>query len=1166
MRERSSIASLFKLDARFVRSVNLERDFNDARALDGYVLVPTLEAAIDRIVSGLRPSSGQRAWRITGDYGAGKSSFGVALARLLSGDKQTPPWLEKALSSRRHGVEKPRMFPVLVTGSREGLAAALSRALLAAIDALHRDVVPAELQRIKKRVLRAKTDDRAALEALTEFCSFVVSKRKRTGVLLVIDEMGKLLEFAALHPDRSDVYLLQQLAEHASRSGDRPLVVVGLLHQGFRAYADALPVAAQQEWAKVAGRFEEILFDQPLENVAALAVRALNITPTAVDRDLMRASASELRKSASLGWYGAATLHTANVDGAGIYPLHPTVLPVAVRFLRRFGQNERSFFGLLLSDEPFGVQAFSHRAPGPKTWYRVSDFYDYVRANWGHSLGGRSYQSQWLRIVEIIDGSLDLSDSDRDLLKTVGLLNLLDSDDLRATAESIAVCVGISDSAAADAVKRLREARMLFDRGSTGGLCLWPHSSVDLERARELAEQALGPVDRVSPLLAAELDTTPVVARRHYVERGTLRHFEVRYVAASQARDALRTPLAADGLLLILLPDTRAEHAQALQYAQCDEVRARPEVIVGVSDPVSGLAGVVQDVQCWQWVLRNTPELTHDRYAAAEVVRQVEAAKLALAERASRFVGFANGASAVQMRWFHCGLASPIYSARELLRRVSEVCDDLYADGPFVTNELLNRRSLSSAAARARTLLIEAILERADKEGLGLPTAKAPPERAVYLSILQAGRVHRAVGRSYAIAEPANKDPLNLKPSLRRIRDILRTAGDGRVTAAAIMAELRRPPYGIRDGLIPLILAIYVKAHEHELAFYEDGAFITRLTGAEFLRLTKAPDSFAIQYCRVEGIRSEVFEQLLAVLDLTVPADRSPELLDVVTPLCEFAARLPPFTARTNRTSARSRAVRDALVRAEEPGPLLFVQLPRACGLPEFDTSRSPGGQRVTEFVAVLRGALDELRDAYSALLQRIVAAIGHSFGLDARLESLRAPLARRAQAVMTCVREPRLKGFCLRLADAMLPADRWIESVASFVREKPPERWLDGDEAAFAESLAALADTFRRVESMAFGRDGVDNPSAVRVVLTRADGTERNQVLHLTDVEVRMADDLVVKLVEMLRPHKHIGLVAATRIVWDALAQNEVQGGVSSAAPIDTARTSAQLDAARDG
>ena len=215
-----------------------------------------------------------------------------------------------------------------------------------------------------------------------------------SGVLLVLDELGKFLEYASLHPDQEDVYVLQRLAESAARSGDYPLMVVGLLHQGFRTYAERLPSTARLEWDKVAGRYEEIAFDQPLAHVSALVVGALNVDVDQVPRDVRVASRGVQNATAATGWCGTVGEFAPPVS---LYPLHPTVLPVLVRFFALYGQHERSLFSFLLSSEPFGLQAFADRVASRENWYRLPDFYDYVRAVFGHRLAGTSYRSHWLR-------------------------------------------------------------------------------------------------------------------------------------------------------------------------------------------------------------------------------------------------------------------------------------------------------------------------------------------------------------------------------------------------------------------------------------------------------------------------------------------------------------------------------------------------------------------------------------------------------------------------------------------------------------------------------------------------------------------------------------------------------------------------------------------------
>ena len=69
-----AIADFFRVPTRFLRSVQLERDFHDVAALEQYVVTPYMAEAFRRIAAGLRANSGSRAWRITGDYGVGNTN------------------------------------------------------------------------------------------------------------------------------------------------------------------------------------------------------------------------------------------------------------------------------------------------------------------------------------------------------------------------------------------------------------------------------------------------------------------------------------------------------------------------------------------------------------------------------------------------------------------------------------------------------------------------------------------------------------------------------------------------------------------------------------------------------------------------------------------------------------------------------------------------------------------------------------------------------------------------------------------------------------------------------------------------------------------------------------------------------------------------------------
>jgi hypothetical protein len=1148
------ISDLFQVPSRFLRSVHLERDFDDPSALDGYIVTPSTVAGLQRLISGLRPRSGQRAWRVTGDYGSGKSSFGLVLAHLLSADRAVlPSNLRDAVDFEALGVEEPLLVPVLVTGAREGVPAALLRGLRRATDLLQRRSrrPPAAVQRLAQRLqslAASEPADDVVLEAATDLCEYVVASGRGTGLLVILDELGKFLEYAALHPDREDVYLLQRLAEVAARSGDRPLLVVGLLHQGFHFYAEQLPTTARQEWEKVAGRFEELIFSPPLEHTAALIAGALNVDSVRLPSGTAAYARRAMEQALALGWYGAgANSLQLLAEAPRLYPVHATVLPCLTRMLARFGQNERSLFGFLLSSEPSALQDFATQPACVGSFYRLHDLYDHVRATFGYRLAGQSYRNSWLRISELIDGAGEEDDLALRVLKTVGLLNLLDAEHMIASREAIVLGVSDEDQDAGAqveaAIEDLRARRLLYDRGLAGGYCLWPHTSVDLEKAFEAAGRAVGSAVNVSGVVAARLDARSIVARRHYLATGTLRHFEVRYAAAGQVDAELARSSSADGVILVPLCDTPSEREEVLRFAASPSLRHRKEVLIAVPRPLVSLAGAVQDAMRWEWVAENTPELNHDAHAAAEVARQVEAARGALVRQLTYFVGLHTPGGGGGLVWYHRGESVHVQNGRGLLAYLSDVCDDVYDSGILLPNELINRRTLSAAAAGARTRLIERLLESPGEPRLGLDSEKAPPEKSIYLSLLHAGNVHRQIDGSWVIAEPEPElDPCRLRPSFERLIAALEERPYLKLTPVQLWDELRRPPYGVRDGVLPILLAVFAKAHEHELAFYENGSFLPRIGGPEFLRLVKSPETFHLQLSRVPGVRAELFERLLSVLGFEGPNCRRAQLLDVVTTLCVFAAQLPEYVRKTKSVSVRARAVRSALLQAKEPVTLLLNDLPIACGIEPFGSESLSDEEHARTFVHSLRDVIDELRGAYSALRARIADGLADAFDVQGPVAEVRRRVSARSADIVVAIREPRMKAFSRRLCDDALAEEEWLESLASFVRSKPPARWMDTDESAYVDEIRELVRTFERVESVTtqqLGERRVGEP-AVRVIVTGSDGNEADAVVFVTEQEDRETHTLEETLSRLLPASRRLRLAAVTRLLSRILAEGK--------------------------
>lgn len=1142
---KTRMADLFQVRSRFMRSAHLERDFRDPEALKGYVLTSSAKAGLERLARSLTQRSAERAWRLTGDYGTGKSSFALALAHIFEGqDTVLPPELRRSVDFRGLGVERPNLLPVLVTGSRSHVGTAILEALSRALEeAWPRGRRP---QIVEKAKAAARHGDQrsadAAVSLLTEAASYLRESGKASGVLLILDELGKFLEHAALHPERQDIYFLQTLAEAAARSREAPVVVVGLLHQGFQAYAEDLSPSAQKEWEKIAGRYQEILFDQPLEQASVLVANALNVREAKLPPGVAKELGRDMARALDLGWYGPGAGREALLGiASSLYPIHPTVLPVLVRLFSRFGQNERSLYSFLLSDEPHALQTFARQPATAGSFYRIHHLYDYAREAFGHRLAVQSYRSHWNQIESVVESFPRNDERALEVLKTVAVLNLIDSPNHLATEETAPLAVAGADPVATKRVKAtLRELQrgkaVLYFRGAAGGYCLWPHTSVNLERAYQEAYKAVPAATRVSTTIRSDLETRPVVARRHYIETGNLRHFAIEYAPPADLPALLeRGPQGADGQILVALCESPEEREEAIAFARGASLKNSEQVLVAVPQPLRGLASLLAEVQRWEWVGRNIPELAHDSFAQEEVSRQLAAARQVLEKRVRTYIGIRQFGEKTDLQWFYRGKPAPVHGGRELLEQLSMVCDKVFNNAPRFRNELVNRHALSSAAAAARLRLIEQVLTAAGEPLLGMDSAKKPPEMSMYLSVLKAAGLHREEDGVWRIAEPpAGEDTSNVRPLLSRILEVLEARRGGRIKVVDLFAELRRPPFGLRDGLAPLLLAVFVAIHERDVAFYENGRFLREVTGYEFQRLTKATETFEIQYCRIGGVRAVVFEKLFRALN---PGNerKGVDILDVVKPLFTFASDLFQYAHRTAALSPDAAAVRAALTNAEEPATLLFRQLPEALGLDPFESDDKPSPSRVKRFVEKLRASLDELGNLYPELLRRMLADIHSAFERPGSAEEARSALSTAGDRVLVSVSEPRLKALCFRLADRALPEREWLESIGSLLCSKPPGKWLDGDVAFFRDELARLARQFRRVESTVFVA-GATGGQAMRVAITCQDGTEVEQVVYLDGAEETRVAEIEAAIAKLLGKEGRLGVVAAMRVIRDRL------------------------------
>lgn len=1095
-----TLDSIVRVRRRFQRSIRVDTDIG-AAALEGFVCS---QSAAESLLSMSRQieEAGQGAFTWTGPYGCGKSSLAVALAALL-GEPALKVQARAAIGTEVAGTLERQLDPegrgwtvLPIVGSRADAAKVVGAALDRALD----------VKRARRRPTKADSDVIARLMDAAE-------RPQHAGVLVVIDEMGKFLEEAAY--GATDVYFFQQLAEAANRSRGR-LVVVGVLHQAFDDYAHRLSREIRDEWLKIQGRFADVPINVAGEEQVELIARAIEAkgAPTAnAEQSTVVAEAIRAQRPATAIDLGER-LH-------GCWPLHPVVACLLGPLSRRrFGQNQRSVFGFLNSAEPFGFQEYLKTEPVlDAAAYGPTSLWDYLRANLEPSILASPDGHRWSLAVDAVERSEARSAEVEHLaiVKTVALIDLF-----KERSGLIASPAVLSQALPAIAAERLQSClddlqawSVLLYRRHAGAFAIYAGSDFDIDAAVAEVRTRLPVVDLARLRTLALLQ--PVLAKRHYHTTGALRWFEVDITALSDGAERVRQfrpQSGATGLFLLLIgteaeTDTKAKRLWKAAATAAD----RWPAAVGWTRDSFMIRELAAELLALEAMRAERSELQGDAVARREVSARI--ARLA-AEVEDRLNQAFDGA---QWTWLDPESGELVTSegGATLNAIASDLADQRYDLGPKLKNELLNRIKPSSNAIAAQKELLKAMVERWQEPRLGIDGY--PASRGLYDSLLASTGLHRPRiddPDRYVFGDPELEGDFNLAPLWAVAEKLFREAGSAGADLGALYAEWRRPPYGVRDGLMPVLAIAYLMSRSGRLAVYLDGAFQPRVGSILIDRLAQDPSSVRLRWTEASDFHVRV---LSGVADLVaefgaIPAGQThPEAIDVARGLVGLVLELPAWVLKTGRLSPVATKVRNLAKLASDPNKFLLDDLPSVFGA---DAHQTVGEAEAV--VAALRDGLRELVEAYPRMLRELETVMLRELRVSALTGAGPAELHRRAGSIRGLTGNYRLDAFATRLQTYNSEVEE-IEGLASLAANKPPKDWVDRDIDHARIEIAALAQEFVRAEAFAHVKGREDG--RVRMAIFISDPTRPSPVKPDFDIpagQQRQVRDLVDQLEQLLQ------------------------------------------------
>lgn len=1071
----------------FSPSTNIKRDINSKQ---NYIATPNAKNVLNQIVNSYQ--SGIHSFNMIGSYGTGKSSFILALQKDLKFNTNV------LVDNKRLFSEFKDFEFVNIIGD------------YASVESL-----------IIHDLGTSDFGDENFLDLLDKKYREVTRKNKL--LFIVIDEFGKVLEHAAKNNPEKELYTLQKLAEYVNDT-EKNILLLTTLHQNFGSYSKLLTKEQRSEWEKVRGRFKEVVFNEPVEQLLYLAADRLKQKIKGFDDpqryiDLYRL-AVDCKFINTLNFSEDLALSLAPLDVFSAYCL--------VLAIQRYGQNERSLFTFL---ESKGAKSILEHEPGDYETYNLASIYDYIVQNFYSYLSEVNADSvNWMALkvaLERVEGNFGperIVDAIK-LIKSIGLLNIFASQ-ASSSKESFLLnyaenALGIKDTKVL--IERLVALKIIRYAQYRSQYILYSGTDIDIEAELLAAGSKVPRVTHFIEKLNGFFEFNVVAPKSIYYATGTPRYFEY-IISEHPIADSPKDDI--DGFVNILF-DNYLSLEEILSFSK----ESPHAILFAYYQNSKQIIDQIFEIDKYQYLLDYVVIDQVDNVARLEIEKELLSQK----NKLNKLILDKLYSGSSDIVWVFKGQKLDINNRTDFNKQLSSICGVVYSKVPHFKNELVNKFKPSGTISTARSILLNNLLLNEEQIDLGFPPDKFPPEKSIYLSLFVKTGIH-----SYreGIGELGRPTDQTFMPLWDMCEAFLASTVSKQRKLTELIKMLQKAPFKLKQGFIDIWIPSFLIIKRESYALYCEGKYIPFINKEVLDLIQRVPKDFTIKAFDISGVRLDIFNKYRSASNLSDKHSiEGDSFIETIKPFLVFYRSLKEYAKKTNKLQRQTIEFRNVLAKAIDPQQTFFEDLPRALGFKEADLSSNE--EFLRDFVQILQDSRHELSTCFDELINRVEDFVLDSIGITEREYDVYKPLiAHKYANIKQHLLPVKLKAFYSRVMSPLKDRDAWICSITYGIFNKPLENLLDEEEEALLDKLKysffELADF---VDLHAVSCDESADEVIKVTTTTNRDGMRTNQIIIPRRDEGK-CNDIESKIKQLLSGDDMIDIYALARILNEKLGK----------------------------
>lgn len=907
------------------RSTHLELDFQDVTRLKKIFISQKFEVNLQDILNSiLESNSCHRVKVLSGSPGLGKSTFALLVAQLIS--KNNSAIIKKLLSQSSSPLtnsfnqfqksKNTKLLPVFLNGYEGEIEKNFTQKLQIALNTIGITTH-----------LKSHNTINNYKKALT-----LIAPKGFSGIYVIYDEFGKYLEKGIHHPTELNIQFLQNFAEFCDRSGNKQCHLMLITHLSISQYAYKLPINTQQEWAKIEGRFQQSSFyDQNTDYytiISSVFKKNISSTAPAMARKykiFIETYIKGFKADAFDGFINSKSIKDILLN---CFPLHPVVISLLPLLSSQIAQNERTLYTFLTRDENHSVKKFlENNSQDINNLLLPYSLYKYFSPLIKNDLGiGGTYKIQLIaeEALKQIDKKDDVS---KQLISLMALcLVIKDAAFAPLTKEFIISCFQpiYSEKQIKASIYTLQKKGLIFYNKNSNQYFLQEGSPIDIsEEISQLKNTTLTSKDLVQ-ILKRYFKTDFIIPKKYNFDNSIIRFYKTEIISVDELRTIKNQKninfYKEDGVVYYVVPFNHDE----LTYAKSFIKNLKQPLLTFIL-PTHFIESKkdIEELNAVNYLYDKKEIILASSMVRKELNRHRDILLSAIYSIFKHLIGYSK--LKVQIYYPQDNLIKSISHFKQAQRFLGNIFEKEYSQYFAFNLEYINKHRVSGSITLGRKRFINLIKDKkVNSDNVDLYITGSGPDHAIFNTLQKISKFnYNKDNNNYQICSQSNYYKF-----LKEYENILSHNTQG-INAQKLLDILISPPFGLRLGTIPLLIALADLCLNQPVSHYFDEAYVKELDGNHYDLLMKFPKKTVIHYTPINAQQQKFLKGLQNIFKASDSSIQS-----ITESIVKWRKTIPESTKISETLSQECRKALIQIDSSKEPYKLLFNQLPLALSRP----------------------------------------------------------------------------------------------------------------------------------------------------------------------------------------------------------------------------------------